>query len=45
MFRTLYSLCIITLLASTAWTAAGASSTNANSQAGLGLVLLVALQR
>jgi hypothetical protein len=45
MFRTLYGLCIISLLASTAWTAAGASSTSAQSHAGLGLVLLAALQR
>jgi hypothetical protein len=45
MFRTLYGLCIITLLAGTAWTAAGASATGAKSQVGLGLVLLVALQR
>ena len=45
MFRTLYAFCIVTLLASTAWTAASAEASSATSQSGLGLVILAALQR
>jgi hypothetical protein len=45
MIRTLYAACIVSLLAGTAWTAAGAQSTMAAPQAGLGLVILAALQR
>lgn len=45
MIRTLYAFSIVTLLAGTAWTAAGASANVPQSQAGLGLVILTALQR
>ena len=45
MFRTLYALCVVMLLASTAWTAAIAQSGGARAHAGLGLIILVALQR
>jgi hypothetical protein len=45
MFRTLYALSVVSLLAGTAWAAAGVPSNTAHAQAGLGLVLLTALQR
>ncbi len=45
MIRTLYALSVVTLIAGTAWTAAGATTNPPQSQAGLGLVILTALQR
>jgi hypothetical protein len=45
MFRALYAVCVVMLLASTAWTAASADSRTAKQQPGLGLVILTALQR
>jgi hypothetical protein len=45
MFRVLYALCIVMLIASTAWTAASADSRTAKTQHGLGFVILTALQR
>lgn len=45
MLRTLYALSVVTLVAGTAWAASGAPSAAPKSQAGLGLVLLTALQR
>jgi hypothetical protein len=45
MARTLYAACIVSLLAGTAWTAAGAQLRSPAPQPGLGLLILVALQR
>jgi hypothetical protein len=45
MLRTLYLVSVVTLLAGTAWTAAGAETGGARGSAGLGLVILAALQR
>ncbi|MGH6925315.1 MAG: hypothetical protein ACRED5_16415 [Propylenella sp.] len=45
MFCTLYAICVVALLAGTAWTAASADLTRARTNAGLGLVILTALQR
>lgn len=45
MLKIAYALCIVALLSGTAWTAASAHSSSAKSQAGIGLVLLAALQR
>jgi hypothetical protein len=45
MFRTLYLFSVVILLAGTAWTAAGAEPGGTRNPAGLGLVILAALQR
>ncbi len=45
MYRILYGLCIVTLLAGTAWTAASADTAGPKTQTGLGIVILAALQR
>lgn len=45
MFRVLYSLCIVSLLVGTAWTAASADTASTKTQSGFGIVILAALQR
>ena len=45
MFRTLYAFTVVALIGSTTWAATGFADTPKPSQAGLGLVLLTALQR
>ena len=45
MFRVLHAILIVALLSGKAWTAASAQSDAPKAKAGLGLVLLAALQR
>jgi hypothetical protein len=45
MFRTLYALCVVGLLGSTAWTATGLQPDRQASEGRIGVVLLAALQR
>jgi hypothetical protein len=45
MFRALYAICLIGLIGSTAWAATGLKPERQQMGSGVGLVLLVALQR
>lgn len=45
MIRTLYTLCLVTLIGSTAWAANGMQSERPEGGRGVGIVILAALQR
>ena len=45
MIRTLYTLCLVGLIGSTAWAATGLQTERHKSSARVGIVILAALQR
>lgn len=45
MIRTLYAICLVGLIGSTAWAAAGLKSERPEAGRAVGIVLLAALQR